>query len=405
MTNLIERSAAAYSCPLLIKHLLDSALLRAPEQEIVYRSQARLTYGDLRDRVGKLASGLAKLGVRPGQTVAVMDFDSHRYLECFFAVPMMGATLHTINVRLSPEQILYTINHARDDIILVNSEFAPILEQIWARVEGVKSLIWIDDAGGAAKTSLPFAAEYETLLAAADPHYVFPDFHEDTRATTFYTTGTTGLPKGVYFSHRQLALHTLAGLAALGTAASGQRFHRGDVYMPITPMFHVHAWGIPYMATVMGVKQVYPGRYAPDVLLRLIHAEKITFSHCVPTILHMLLGSPASQAVDLTGFKMIIGGSALPKGLARMALARGIDIFAGYGMSETCPVLTIAQLTPAMLERDIEDQMDIRVKAGRPIPLVDLRIVDEELHDLPRDGKAAGEVVVRAPWLTQGYLN
>src|SRR5215468_12576474 len=194
MTNLIERSAAAYSCPLLIKHLLETALARAPKQDIVYRSQAPLTYGDLRERVGRLASGLAKLGVRPGQTVAVMDFDSHRYLECFFAVPMMGATLHTINVRLSPEQILYTINHAKDDVILVNGEFLPILEKIWDRVEGVKALVLLDDGGERPKTMLSLAADYETLLAGADPNFVFPDLDEDTRATTFYTTGTTGLP-------------------------------------------------------------------------------------------------------------------------------------------------------------------------------------------------------------------
>jgi fatty-acyl-CoA synthase len=174
--------------------------------------------------------------------------------------------------------------------------------------------------------------------------------------------------------------------------------------MPITPMFHVHAWGIPYMATVMGVKQVYPGRYAPAVLLRLLEKEKVTFSHCVPTILHMLLNDPASRDVDLGGWKVIVGGSALPKGLARAALARGIDIFAGYGMSETCPILTIAQLTSDLLECEVDAQTEVRTKAGRPIPLVDLRIVDEELRDVPRDGKAAGEVVVRAPWLTQGYL-
>jgi fatty-acyl-CoA synthase len=180
--------------------------------------------------------------------------------------------------------------------------------------------------------------------------------------------------------------------------------HRDDVYMPITPMFHVHAWGIPYIATVMGIKQVYPGRYAPDMLCRLIQTEKVTFSHCVPTILHMLLNSPQSQGVDLSGFKMIIGSSALSKGLAQAALARGIDVFSGYGMSETCPILTIAQLSSEILERDADGQAEIRAKAGRPIPLVDLRIVDEEMRDVPRDGKAAGEVVVRPPWLTQGYL-
>ena len=403
--NLIERTASAYSYPLLVKHLLHTPLAHAPGQEIVYRDLKRYDYRTLRERIGRLASALALLGVEAGDTVAVMDWDSHRYLECYFAVPMMGAVLQTVNVRLSPEQILYTLNHAAAKVVLAHRDFLPVLEEIKDRIETVKTFVLLADTDHRPTSSLALTAEYEELLASSSAEYDFRDFDENTRATTFYTTGTTGLPKGVYFSHRQLVLHTLAGLAALGTAASGQRFHRGDVYMPITPMFHVHAWGIPYMATVMGVKQVYPGRYAPDVLLRLIHAEKVTFSHCVPTILHMLLGSPASQAVDLTGFKMIIGGSALPKGLARMALARGIDIFVGYGMSETCPILTISQLTPAMLERDIDDQMDLRVKAGRPIPLVDLRIVDEELHDLPRDGKAAGEVVVRAPWLTQGYLN
>jgi len=403
MTNLIERSAAAYSCPLLIKHLLETALARAPKQEIVYRSQARLTYGDLRERVGRLASGLAKLGVRPGQTVAVMDFDSHRYLECFFAVPMMGATLHTINVRLSPEQILYTINHARDDIILVNSEFAPILEQIWARVEGVKSLIWIDDAGGAAKTSLPFAAEYETLLAAADPHYVFPDFHEDTRATTFYTTGTTGLPKGVYFSHRQLALHTLALRNAITGTGHG-RLNDGDVYMPVTPMFHVHAWGFPYVATTLGLKQVYPGKYSPDLVLDLIAREKVTFSHCVPTILQMILAHPKSKEGILQGWKVIVGGAALPRALAKEAMQHGIDITTGYGMSETCPVLTLAHLRSEDEAWDVDRQVEVRIKAGRPIPMVDLRVVDPDMRDVPRDGATPGEIVARAPWLTQGYL-
>jgi acyl-CoA synthetase (AMP-forming)/AMP-acid ligase II len=403
MTNLIECSAAAYSCPLLIKHLLETALARAPKQEIVYRSQARLTYRDFRDRVGKLASGLAKLGVRPGQTVAVMDFDSHRYLECFFAVPMMGATLHTINVRLSPEQILYTINHARDDIILVNSEFAPILEQIWDRVEGVKSLVWIDDAGGAPRTTLPFVAEYETLLAGADAHYVFPDFHEDTRATTFYTTGTTGLPKGVYFSHRQLALHTLSLRNAITGTGHG-RLNDGDVYMPVTPMFHVHAWGFPYVTTTLGLKQVYPGKYSPDLVLDLIAREKVTFSHCVPTILQMILAHPKSKEGALKGWKVIVGGAALPRALAKEAMQHGIDITTGYGMSETCPVLTLAHLRSEDEAWDLDRQVEVRIKAGRPIPLVDLRVVDPEMRDVPRDGTTPGEIVARAPWLTQGYL-
>jgi fatty-acyl-CoA synthase len=175
--------------------------------------------------------------------------------------------------------------------------------------------------------------------------------------------------------------------------------------MPITPMFHVHAWGVPYVATAMGVQQVYPGRYLPDTLLALIKREKVTFSHCVPTILHMLLSSPAAKEVDLSGWKVIIGGSALPKGLAKQAMDRGIDIFGGYGMSETCPIMALAQLKPTMTELDADEQLDYRTKAGLPIQLVDLRIVDDQMQDVPHDGKATGEVVARAPWLTQGYLH
>jgi fatty-acyl-CoA synthase len=402
--NLIERTPSAYDYPLLIKHLLHTPLAHAADQEIVYRDQRRFDYRTLGERIARLASGLARLGVKPGDTVGVMDWDSHRYLECFFAIPMMGAVLHTLNIRLSPEQMLYTINHAEDDVILVNAEFLPLLDEIKDRIEPVKKLVLLTDAVDRPTTALPIAAEYEELLASSSADYEFDDFDENTRATTFYTTGTTGLPKGVYFSHRQLVLHTLTGMAALGTAPVSERLHRADVYMPITPMFHVHAWGVPYMATVMGIKQVYPGRYTPDGLLDLIQREKVTFSHCVPTLLHMLLNSPASQNVDLKGWKVIIGGSALPKGLARAALERGIDVFGGYGMSETGPILSIAQLTPAMLERDTDGQVDVRVKAGRPIPLVDLRIVDDEMHDVAHDGQTAGEVVVRAPWLTQGYL-
>jgi fatty-acyl-CoA synthase len=403
VANLIERCASAHSCPLLIKHLLDTALTRAPEQEIVYRSQVRHSYRVFRERVGQLASGLAKLGVEAGHTVAVMDLDSHRYLECFFAVPMMGATLHTINVRLSPEQILYTINHARDDIILVNSEFLPILEKIWDRVEGVRSLVWIDDLGEKPKTTLPFAAEYEALLAAADPNHVFPDLDEDARATTFYTTGTTGLPKGVYFSHRQLVLHTLALRNAISGSGHG-RLNAGDVYMPVTPMFHVHAWGFPYVATTLGIKQVYPGKYSPDAVLDLIAREKVTFSHCVPTILQMLLAHPKAAEGVLDGWKVIVGGAALPRALAKAVMERGIDVTTGYGMSETCPVLTLAHLRPEDEALDLDRQIETRIKAGRPIPCVDVRVVDVELRDVPHDGVTPGEIVARAPWLTQGYL-
>jgi fatty-acyl-CoA synthase len=394
VAHLIEPTPSAYTYPLLIKQLLKSPLVHSPAQEIVYRDQLRYDYRTLRRRIGQLASGLTRFGIGLGDTVGVLDWDSHRYLECFFAVPMLGAVLHTINVRLSPEQILYTINHAEDDVILVHTDFLPLLEAIFDRIESVKKIVLLSDSAERTATSLPVDAEYELLLASSCAEFEFPELDENTRATSFYTTGTTGLPKGVSFSHRQLVLHTLAGMAALGTAADGQRFLGADVYMPITPMFHVHAWGLPYIATVMGVKQVYPGRYTPDGLLGLIQREGVTFSHCVPTILHMLLSAPISRDVDLTGWKVVIGGSALPKALAQAALDRGIEVFGGYGMSETCPILTLAQLTPAT-----HGSLETRVRAGRPIPLVELRTVDDQMHDA-----RSGEVVVRAPWLTQSYF-
>ena len=289
--NPIHITPSAYSYPLLIKQLLHTPLASAPDQEIVYADKQRYTYRDFARRLGRLANGLKRCGVEMGTTVAVMDWDSHRYLECFFAVPMIGAVLQTVNVRLSPEQILYTLNHAGAEVLLVNREFLPILAQIRADLMSVKTFVLLSDDDA----PLPegFAAEYESLLASSPEEYDFPDFDENTRATTFYTTGTTGLPKGVYFSHRQLVLHTLAVSAALGLAPVQGRFHRDDVYMPLTPMFHVHAWGIPYVATMAGVKQVYPGRYQPTTILELIEREKVSFSHCVPTILHMLLSSPA----------------------------------------------------------------------------------------------------------------
>jgi fatty-acyl-CoA synthase len=397
------RATSAPTDALTIRRILETPVVRDPAQEIVYRDLRRHTYADLWERVHRLAGALAALGVRPGDTVAVMDHDSHRYLEAFFAVPMMGAVLHTINVRLSPEQILYTIDHAGDDVLLVHADFLPIVEAIRGRLDAVRAFVLLSDEGTPASHTVAFAGEYEALLAAAPPRFDFPDVPEDARATTFYTTGTTGMPKGVWFTHRQLVLHTLGSLAALATAHHAS-LRRGDVYMPITPMFHVHAWGVPYIATLLGVKQVYPGRYAPDALLGLIAREGVTFSHCVPTILHMLLRAPGSEAVDLSRWKVLVGGAALSKPLAEAALARGIDVVVGYGMSETCPILTIAFLDPPDLAADATTQAELRTRTGRPLPLVDVRVADEALATLPADGRTTGEIVVRAPWLTGGYL-
>lgn len=401
----IQVTKSAYQYPLLIKQLWHAPLLQAPDQEIVYRDTKRFTYRQLRERIGRLASSLAMLGGRAGDTIGVLDWDSNRFLEAYFAVPMMGAVLQTVNVRLSPEQIAYTINHAGSSMLLVNDDFVPILQGIRSQLPKVKTLILMSDRAVPQTGGFSFAGEYEDLLATASPDYDFPDFDENTLATTFYTSGTTGLPKGVYFSHRQLVLHSLAEMAFSGAAAKQGRFSRDDVYMPITPMFHAHAWGLPWTATLAGVKQVYPGRYDPALLVKLIQTEGVTVTHGVPTILQMLLRAATAANTDLAGLKMVVGGSELPRALARQALELGVDVYAGYGMSESAPLLCLAQVRSVDLIGDLEKEVDIRTKAGISAPLVDIRLVDRDRKEVPHDGKTPGEIIVRAPWLTQGYVD
>jgi fatty-acyl-CoA synthase len=394
-----------YNYQLLIKHLLETPLFFAPEQEIVYRDKVRLTYRQMNERIHRLANGLEKLGVKKGDTVCVFEYDSHRYLECFFAIPMMGAVLHTQNWRLSPEQIVYTMNHAEDDVVIINTDFLPLFEAVKDQVKSVKKIILIDEDGVKPQTKLAIDAEYEDLLASSAAFYDFPDFDELTRATTFYTTGTTGDPKGVYFSHRQIVLHAQALITVTSAYDSVGRFNSSDVYMPITPMFHVHAWGVPFAATMLGVKQVYPGKYEPAMLLKLILTEKVTFSHCVPTIIQMLVSTPVVKQFDLTKWKVIIGGARLPKGLAQAAMEMGIQIYAAYGMSETCPLISIANIKPNMVGKTMIENVDTLIRTGLPAPFVYARIMGPDGKLLPHDGETTGELVLRAPWLTEGYYN
>ena len=393
-------ASSAYAYPLIIKQLLHSCMLTSADQEIV-SGTVRYDYRTLKTRISKLAQGLESLGVKFGDTVAVMNWDCHRYLECFFAVPMMGAILHTINIHLSPEQLLYTINRAEDDVILVHVDFLPLLQQIHSRIERPLKLILIRDEPG----DLPddFEADYDALLSQQSGEYVFRDFDESTIATTFYTTGTTGDPKGVYYSHRQLVVHTMGLITGLSPLPEAVRLHKQDVYMPMTPLFHVHAWGMPYAATMIGLKQVYPGRYVPAKLVQLITTEKVTFSHCVPTIMNMLLSCPQADEADLSALKVIIGGSALPQGLSQVCVDKGIQVVAAYGMSETCPLLTVADTSMIDHQSTDSEMLSARGKTGKPVALVDLRVVDENMNDIARGGTATGEVVVRTPWLTQGY--
>ncbi len=395
-----DHSEEAYRFPLTIGHLLDAALVTSAAQEIVYRDQLRFTYAELRRRIGRLATLLTDLGAEEGMTIGVMDWDSHRYLEAYFAVPMMGAVLQTVNVRLSPAQVAYTLNHASAEILLVHRDFFPLVEAILPSCPKVKAVVAIMD-GEAGELPAYAKGEYEALSAAASPDFAFRDFDENALATTFYTTGTTGNPKGVSFTHRQLVLHTLACNAPFGDTR-----HPGlgvdEVYMPLTPMFHVHAWGIPYVATMLGIKQVYPGRYEPDLILDLRETEGVTFSHCVPTIMQMILAAADARGSDLSGWLMTIGGAALTQSLWREGTRRGMHVVAGYGMSETAPTLALCRRRFGA-DGSEEADMAALTMAGVPVPLVSIRVVDEAMNDVPADGRSRGEIVTRAPWLTQSY--
>ena len=400
-TRVIPPADGAYQYPLLIKRLLMSGSRYEKTREIVYRDQSRYSYLTLNERICRLANVLTEAGVKAGDTVAVMDWDSHRYLECMFAIPMIGAVIHTINVRLSADQILFTMNHAEDKLVLVNSEFLPLYKCFESKLTTVEKTLLITDTTDKTADLPNLVGEYETLLAAASPQYRFEDFDENSVATTFYTTGTTGNPKGVYFTHRQLVLHTMAVATIMGSVEG--LLCTDKVYMPITPMFHVHAWGVPYAATMLGVKQVYPGRYDPELLVELWRKEKVNFSHCVPTIMQMVLNAKAAKDVDFTGWNIIIGGSSLTRSLYEAAKAKGIQLTAAYGMSETGPLVSVAHLNEELMAGSEDERTTYRIKAGAPGVLVEAAIVDGEGNFLPSDGETQGELVLRAPWLTEGY--
>ncbi len=392
------------SYPLTIGALLKQTIDRRGTAEIVY-GKTRYTWPKLCERASGLASGLASMGVGKGSKVAVIDIDTNRYLEAYYAVPMMGAVLHTVNVRLPPEQMGYTMQHAQDDFVLIRDEFLPLGSKLIPQLKSVKGVVTMSDSGSAPSTAFPSTRYYDDLIASSSG-FEFPTLDEDTQATLFYTSGTTGMPKGVYFTHRQLVLHTL-GLAA-GIANSPVHMNSSDVIMPLVPFFHVHGWGFPYLAGMWGMKFVLVGKYDPKSILENLQREGVTVSDMVPTVLNLVLNHPdAGQYKEaLSRWKVIIGGAALPKELALTARRLGMTVMAGYGMSETGPVLTLGTPRDELTGLSEDEQLDrVLLQAGLPIPLVETRVVDLDMKDVPRDGKTLGEVVARAPWLTDGYYN
>lgn len=384
----------AHYFPLLIKSLLYRARAVSNDERIYYADKVSYTYREFFARINRLANVLMGLGLERGDIVAVMDWNIHRYLELYFAVPMCGLILQTVNVRLSPDKVLYTLNQARPKALFLNAEFAPMVVNHRDDVPSIASIVWISNDGAPAPsdyqnpdTNSDIVGEYEALLAAASADFDFPDFDENTIATTFYTSGTTGDPKGVFFTHRQLVLHTLGLVATVAPNSDPQGIRYSDVYMPLTPLFHVHAWGAPYLATMLGLKQIYPGRYIPARLVDLIEQYNVNFTHGVPAMVQMLVKEMASRGGRFNSLKMLVGGSRLTEGLARAAVAQGIEVATAY--DDPDPDLGIQR----------------RIRTGMPVVLAEIQIWGDhnQPQPQPQDGHSVGELVVRAPWLTQSY--
>ena len=302
---------------------------------------------------------------------------------------------------MGSELIYYTMNHAGDKYVIVRDEFVSIIEPNKDLFNFIKGWIIYNEDKREVKSSLSPFYNYEDLIL--DKEYEFPDIDEDTIATIFYTSGTTGMPKGVTFTHRNLVLHALAVSAVVHSPPLN--LTDKDVFLTAVPLFHVHQWGMPYAGLLAGNKYILAGKYDVDTILELIKNEKVTFSAMVPVILNMILSSPKiTQYKDyLKNWKVIIGGAALQKGLATRAKELGITVIGGYGLSETGPVISIATFSDYVANLPEDQKDEFRLSAGLPMPLVEVKIVNKDMKELPRDGKSVGEIVVRSPWLTREY--
>ncbi|MFP3279859.1 MAG: long-chain-fatty-acid--CoA ligase [Vulcanisaeta sp.] len=404
-----------YEYQLTLDKIIRRAAQLYPSIEVVYAppggSIIRSNYAREWDRVQRLGSVLEELGVQSGEPgrfgsrVAVLDWNTIRHYELYFAVPMYGAVLHTVNVLLSPEDIIYTMLQAQDEVLFINEDFIPLARVASSLVKSIKKVVIMSDKAEHGEVSFDGVEVYwyEDLLRNAKP-YNFPELNENVVATMMFTSGTTGRPKGTYFTHRQLVLHAIS--VALSITAPPINASIYDVAMPLVPMFHVHAWGLPYIATLTGIKQVYPGRFDWGHILRVINDEGVTIVNGVPTILYNLLTHPDSPKYDLSRLKFIAGGAALPRGLLEEAVKRGVTVVQGFGLTETAPVILLSMEKPNMRDWPMDRRRELSgLSAGLPLPLVDVRIVDEQDRDVPRDGKTMGELVVRAPWVIKEYLN
>jgi fatty-acyl-CoA synthase len=387
--------------PLTLNHVFDRAGALFPRTEIVTRwpdkSVHRSSYGEFHRRVQKLANALTRLGLQPGDRVATLAWNTGRHLEAYFAIPLAGGVLHTLNPRLSPQDLAYIMNHAEDRFLLVDDVLLPLYERFHKDVHVKEVVVWTH--GHAAPD---WMVDYEQMIEPEMSSFAFPRLEESQAAGLCYTSGTTGRPKGVVYSHRALVLHSLACAMpdALGLSME-------DAMLPVVPMFHVNAWGLPFTSTLVGAKQVFPGPHLDAAsLLELIQAEKVTFTAGVPTvwlgILDALDRNPG--AWDTSTLKaMVVGGAAAPQAMIEAFERRhGLRVIHAWGMTEMTPVGTVSRLKPQLRGAPDAERFRLRATQGLPVPLVETRVIGEQ-GPAPWDGKTMGELQVRGPWIARSY--
>jgi len=391
--------------PLSMTLLMDRASAISPGVEIVTRFRDRVNrtnYGEVGRRARQLANALSSLGIKEGDRVASFGWNTNRHLELYYAVPSMGAVLHTLNLRLSPADLEYIVNHAEDKIIFVDEDLLPLLERLAGKMPTVRQIVVMSNTGSF-KTILEPALDYETLIAGHPPEFTWPELDENSPMGLCYTSGTTGKPKGVMYTHRSNYLHTITGslpeLLGLDRAAT---------VLAVVPMFHANAWGMPFTALMLGIKQVYPGPMMDGAsICQLIQDEKVTFTAGVPTIwlgvMNELRNNPGKY--DLSSLRtMVCGGSAPPRALIDWFETNlGVEFIQAWGMTETSPLGTVSRLKPHMLEWPREKQLDIKQRAGLCAPGLELRIVDGENRDVAHDGVSMGRLLIRGPWIASTY--
>ncbi|WP_166822164.1 long-chain-fatty-acid--CoA ligase [Brevibacterium limosum] len=375
--------------------------------EVVYRrsdgSWGRSNYADEFKRMAQLAQGLADLGVGAGSMVGVLDWNSRRHLELYFAVPGVAATMLQLNLRLAPEDLAYVVSHSKSDWIFVDESLLSVAESLAPKLDVKGWVVMTERPIAEIETSLDNVVSYEDLIADKSETFDWPVIDEKTAAYAGYTTGTTGRPKGVYYSHRSIYLHTMGGLAALHASFD-------DCVMPITPMFHVLSWGFPQNAVAAGAKLVLPGKFAAEEFGAIAQAfveEKVTLANGAPAIfgpmLQMMKKMP--QAPDLSGVRLVSGSSEPPLSMMRgFKELTGADVIHGYGATETTPLASTNWKIRPGLDLDDEEKWDLKRSQGLPIIGVEMKIVDPEGNELPRDGKAMGELLMRGPWITESYF-